>query len=267
MTIQQRKFRQNVNKSLISKFIICLIFSIASNSAFSQFIIDCTTTKIIESGAGVQPQPVGSKFRFSLSNGQAWSDPFFQSLLFTMTKNEKTAEGIIHGSFSAKGFNMPEARISLTLNGNLIQLNARQANTEIASDCVNVTKQVLQTRAETARKSEIEEFSLEQMQSGLGWYISRTGNTGFYVDGEMENFRNLYVNEPRVAVMKRLNRNESSDHFIMIGPFPSQGAAQADLPRIQSDIPYANVIKIGQKQLSGDSYVDDVHVIVTRNFR
>lgn len=250
------------------KSILMLFLVATSDGVLANYEIDCKTTKILSAGAGIPPQPVGGVFRFSFANGQAWSAPFHQGLLFERIKVEKTRDGRSSVLFTARGFNMAQAIIVLNFSKNgQITVTAKQANTSILAACTDVTKKVAQESAENARKAEIEEFTTQQMQSGMGWYVSRTGQEGFSLKSVRDDFQQKYMNEPKAAIVMRSNDSPFHNHYIMIGPFSSKSEAEAELPRIQADIPYAKLFKIGKRELMGNEYMDNVHSIISRNFR
>ena len=49
----------------LKQIFIILFTGIVSSNAMANFILECTTTKILKMGGGVPPQPIGGVFQFN----------------------------------------------------------------------------------------------------------------------------------------------------------------------------------------------------------
>jgi hypothetical protein len=251
------------------KRVATLFIYLACTNSFANFILECKTTKILKMGAGIPPQPIGGVFQFRTAGSQAWSDPFHTSLLFQRVKAEPTPQGGDRALFSAKGFNMPEATIFFEVSkNNNITITASQANTSIFATCTDITNQVRKNNQDAAQKAQAEQFSQQQLENGIGWYVSRLGGDGKSLETTLDQYRDKIYSEPRLAVMRSANETRSgSNHYLMIGPYASKAEAEIALSRTKKEIYYATLIKIGERQLRGNSYSDNVHIIIQKTFK
>lgn len=258
-----------ITKSMTMRKVTALIIFLIANNSYANLIFDCRTTRIIKAGAGVPPQPLGGKFRFTLGRNQAWAAPFHTDLLFTKIKAAPNGKGGDSALFSAQGFNMPEATMFFeTSKNNEYTITASQLNTSIFATCVDITTEVRNAEKKAEQRSENEKFSAPQLQSGLGWYVSRTGRYGFSLENTTRDFEEKYLNESRAAIMRSENESPGwHNHYIMIGPYSSKEEAESVLPRIKKDVDYATIFKMGINELKGTTYMDNVHRIIKRNFK
>jgi hypothetical protein len=258
----------------LKQIFIILFTGIVSTNAMANFILECTTTKILKMGGGVPPQPIGGVFQFNSQGTQAWSAPFHTSLLFRRVKAEPTGDGGDRALFSAQGLNMPEALILLEITKkNTITITASQDNTSIRSSCKDITSQVTKNNQDAAKKAEEEQFSDKQLEEGQGWYLSRFGKNGYSLNKIKEEYNEYLSRETRLAVMRSVNdANPSSDHYLMLGPYSIKSEVETALSRIEKEKNYSSglrprIIKIGERQLKGNSYADNVHIIIQKSFK